>query len=316
MDTSFASSADPPTLLPRSLRRRGPKPPLTQGFLGPGHTAVEVLRPTALEASDPFVLLMDDRVDFAPGQHVGGAHPHAGLETVTFVVSGSMNDRDEGLIGEGDVLWMNAGSGIIHNEHVDATGAARILQLWITLPVAERRSAPSFELVRRDAAPVREEPGVSVRLYSGRTGPLVSPTRNRVPITLVDIRLAPGASVTQELPASYRGFAYLLEGSVEAGDDAPPLGPGEVGWLDETLGTEPGALSLTAGPDGARLVLYAGEPQRAPVVQHGPFVAGSMQDISALHVAYRAGKFTRMSTLAEAARALSPARPGPATSTP
>ena len=94
-------------------------PPPGPGFIGEGHTAVEVLDPRALEQSDPFVLLMDDRLDIAQRRAIGGAHPHAGLETVTLILEGSLNDRDEGALGAGDAIWMTAGRGIIHNEHVE-----------------------------------------------------------------------------------------------------------------------------------------------------------------------------------------------------
>ena len=88
------------------------------GFMGEGHTAVTVVDPNEFQRSDPFILLMDDRLDLPPGREAGGAHPHGGFETVTFVVEGALRDRDEGTLNAGDVLWMTAGSGVIHNERV------------------------------------------------------------------------------------------------------------------------------------------------------------------------------------------------------
>lgn len=111
------------------------------GFAGEGHTAVQVFSPEAFCRSDPFILLMDDTLDFHPGQVVGAAHPHAGLETVTLVLDGSIQDADEGLLQAGDLAWMTAGRGVVHNEHVRATGRARILQLWVALPDHERCGA-------------------------------------------------------------------------------------------------------------------------------------------------------------------------------
>jgi redox-sensitive bicupin YhaK (pirin superfamily) len=181
-------------------------PPPAPGFAGPGHTAVEVLAPDALATSDPFVLLMDDRIDLGPGP-VGGPHPHAGLETATLIVDGWIRDRDEGLLRAGDALWMNAGRGIIHNESVEAPEPTRVLQLWIALPPGARDSEPGFQVIALDTLPIRREPGVEVRIYSGRSGGLRSPTPNHAPVTLVDIRLEAGAAVDQELPRSYGGFA-------------------------------------------------------------------------------------------------------------
>jgi quercetin 2,3-dioxygenase len=144
---------------------------------------------------------------------------------------------------------------------------------------------------------------VEARLYSGRTGTLCSPTRNRVPVTLVDFRLQAAAAVEQALPASYNGFVYVIDGEVRAGVDAVALQQGDVGWLDRPSGSGATVLRLTAGTHGARVLLYAGEPQNEPMIQHGPFVAGSEQDIARLYREYRAGRFTPMSTLAHASAA-------------
>ena len=295
------ASARPPT---RSLSRVTTTPPPAPGFIGEGHTAVEVLAPTALAASDPFVLLMDDRLDLAARRQIGGAHPHAGLETVTLVLEGTLHDRDEGALGSGDLIWMTAGRGIIHNEAVEAGGRSRILQLWIALPAHDRDLAPRFEIVRKDAAPVVAAPGVEGRLYSGASGSLRSATRNRVPVTLLDLTLAPGATFRQELPAAYNGFLYVVEGSAEVGDRS--IGVGQIGWLAPSATTD---LVISAGARGARLALYAGQPIGEPLVQHGPFVAGSREEIIELHRRFRAGQFTSMSELARRERTESrPAR--------
>jgi len=284
----------------RRIARVVTPPPPAPGFIGEGHTAVEVLAPDALEASDPFVLLMDDRLDVGTGRRLGGEHPHAGLETVTLVLEGSLRDRDEGVLASGDALWMTAGRGIIHNESVEATGRVRVLQLWIRLPQNERSAEPAFAVIRRDSIPISRHRDAEARLYSGSTGGLASPTRNHVPVTLVDIALEPGASFDQDLPRSYNGFLYILEGRAQVTDAR--LAAGQVGWLDRPSGTGASVLTLRAGDEGVRAILYAGEPQHEPLVQHGPFVAGSAQDITRLFREYRSGQFTRMSELARAAR--------------
>src|SRR5215471_21392017 len=102
----------------RSLARVVTVPTPVPGFIGEGHTAVEVVAPSDLAATDPFVLLMDDRLDIARRRQIGGAHPHAGIETVTLVLEGTLHDRDEGALQAGDVVWMTAGRGVIHNEAV------------------------------------------------------------------------------------------------------------------------------------------------------------------------------------------------------
>jgi redox-sensitive bicupin YhaK (pirin superfamily) len=269
------------------------------GFIGEGHTAVAVVDSREFARNDPFILLMDDRIDLEPGREAGGAHPHGGFETVTFVVEGELRDRDEGTLKTGDVLWMTAGSGVIHNEHVVPLGKSRILQLWLTLTRSARWSAPRFERITRDSVPVRREPGVEARVYSGSSGAARAKTHNYVPVTLVDIRLEPGARFEQELPDSYNGFLYVLEGAVSVGPDRTRLVTGQVGWLAET---EPNAsstsrVSITAGDDSARVLLYAGERQGVPIVLHGPFVGESRADIMRLSQLYTTGKMPRISEL-------------------
>ncbi|HSC88958.1 MAG TPA: pirin-like C-terminal cupin domain-containing protein [Polyangiaceae bacterium] len=278
--------------LPRAIARRVSTPPPEPGFAGPGHTAVEVLTPRAPMETDPFVLLMDDRLDFTPGRQVGGAHPHAGLETVTLVLEGSLFDRDEGLLSQGEVVWMTAGRGIVHNESVEGRGPVRVLQAWIALRPEQRDSAPGFQVLRATEVPVRREPGVVARLYSGTTGELTSTTRNLVPTTLVEFELAANAGVLQLLPQHYSGFLYVVAGSVRVDDVT--LETGDVGHLASPGGSH---LELHAGPEGGRVVLYAGEPIGAPIVQYGPFVAGSLPEIQHLYSRYRNEGFTRLSSL-------------------
>lgn len=281
---------------PRTLARRRRLGSPTPGFAGPGHTAVEVIAPSALAETDPFVLLMDDRIDFAPGQQIGGPHPHAGLETVTFVLEGSLDDRDEGLLHAGDAVWMTAGRGVIHNEHVRATGASRILQLWITLPENERSAPPRLDVIRRADLPIHRAPGVEARLYSGSAKGLTSPTRNHVPTTLIDIHLEPNATFELDLPASYNGFLLPMSGAIRVSGD--PLVADEIGWLDRRAGNDLTALRIQGGEAGARTLLYAGQRQNEPTVHHGPFVAGSLAAIERMFRDYRAGRFTRISELA------------------
>lgn len=281
----------------RGIGRVVTTPPAAPGFMGVGHTAVPVVAPGEFELSDPFILLMDDRMELPPGHKAGEAHPHAGFETVTFVVEGEIRDRDEGTLRTGDVLWMTAGSGVIHNEDSEPLGRSRILQLWLKLPSNDRWVAPRFAYVARESAPVRNEPGVKARVYSGRSGAAQSATHNYVPVTMVDIGLDAHAQFDQELPASYNGFVYVLAGDVVAGGQGRVhLNTGQVGWLEVVdADAAPSALRLIAGEHGARVVLYAGEPQRVPIVIHGPFVGESRADLLRISREYVAGRIPRLS---------------------
>ena len=268
------------------------------GFAGPGHTAVQIIAPTELKRTDPFVLLMDDRLDFVPGQQVGGAHPHAGLETVTWMLEGTLTDHDEGALEAGDVGWMTAGRGVIHSEDVRApTGHARLLQLWLRLPERERAAPPRIDVVRGADVPVLRAPGVEAKLYSGTTNGLKSPTRNYVPVTLVDVRLERDALFQQELPASYNGFLLPLSGLASVGSPAKQLAPGQIGWLDRREGDAPTVLDIRAQADATRVLLFAGQAQNEPTIQRGPFVAGSTAAIARMYEDYSAGRFERVSQL-------------------
>ena len=286
----------------RSIARMITLPPPEPGFAGPGHTAVFVVDPKDFPTQDPFILLADDRLELPDGAPVGDEHPHAGFEIATFVLEGALRDRDEGVLRAGDVQWMTAGRGVIHGEHVVPEGRTRILQLWLALPEAERWVEPRFETVTREAAPVRREPGIEAVVHSGSSGEWHAPAGQHAPMALVDIRLGPGARLEQDLPASYTGFVYVLEGAARVGDGGAALRAGQVGWLDRPGGEGPSLLRLTGDSGGARLVLYAGQPVNAPIVMHGPFIGGTRADIMRVSRDYIEGRFERMSALVGAAR--------------
>jgi quercetin 2,3-dioxygenase len=271
-------------------------PPLAPGFIGPGHLQALVVPPGEFSQSEGFILLADDHLDIGD-RAAGESHPHAGFETVTLLLDGAISDRGEGgVISAGEVQWMTAGRGIIHGEDVKTKGKVRLLQLWLVLPKEQRWTTPGVQVIHNDAVPVRHEPGVEIRIYSGASGDLRSPTRNYVPITMMEIRMDPHRSVDQDLPMTYNGFLYVISGSVRVGGKA--LKADQVGWLDRPEGEDTSLLRVEAGDAGARLVLYAGQPQGDRIVSHGPFIGDSSEDIVRLFNEYRSGHFPQMSALA------------------
>jgi len=279
----------------RDISRVVDAPPAAPGFVGLGHLAAPVVSPENFEMTDPFILLMDDRLDIGE-RPVGGPHPRAGFETVTLILDGAIYDRNGGgTLHAGEVQWMTAGSGIIHNEDVKTKGKVRLLQLWLTLPKKERWTTPGFQAIHSDSIPVRHEPGAAIRVYSGSSQGVQSATRNRVPVTMVEISLEPRASADQEIPASYNGFAFVIDGSVQIGETV--LNTGQVGWLDRPSDDGTSVLHVVAGESGARLILYAGQPQGDPIVAYGPFIGDSKQDIARLFTEYQGGDFPRLSEL-------------------
>jgi redox-sensitive bicupin YhaK (pirin superfamily) len=268
------------------------------GFMGEGHTAIHVMEGRSFAQTDPFIMLADDRVDLPPGTRAGGPHPHAGFEIVTFAVEGEARDRDEGLLRAGDVLWMTAGSGVVHNEDVEPIGKLRILQLWMTLPSPSRWAPPRFAHVPLERVPVRREPGIEARVYSGTSGAVHAPSHTYLPLTLVDVRLGPGALFEQELPSSYNGFLYPIDGEIVVDGTRPQrLATGQIGWLE--LGGPSATVRLTAGKNGSRVMLYAGERQHVPIVAHGPFVGETRADLVRMSRAYADGRMPRVSELAD-----------------
>jgi hypothetical protein len=168
-----------------------------------------------------------------------------------------------------------------------------MLQLWIALPTRDRALDPQFEIIRGDATPVVRLAGAEAVLYSGTSGSASSPTRNRVPATMIDLSLEPNATFEQDLPPAYNGFFYVLDGSVQVGGD--PITARQVGWLAPSSSRE---LAISAEDNGARLMLYAGQPLGEPLTQQGPFVAGVPSEITDFNRRFRADEFTSMSELA------------------
>lgn len=285
------------TLPARGLARVVTLPPPAPGFIGAGHVAVHVIDGRDFTRTDPFIMLADDRVDLPPGRKAGGAHPHAGFEIVTFVVEGEARDRDEGALRTGDVAWMTAGSGVVHNEDFEPMGPIRILQLWVTLPTALRWASPRFAVLQREQAVVRRVAGAEARVYSGQSGDVQVPGYLHLPLTLIDISLEPGGRFEQALPANYNGFLYPLDGVVEV-DDATPLtlGVGSVGWL-APADVEASVLRLSAPGGKARVLLYAGERQGVPILSHGPFIGETHDDLVRVSRAYVDGRMPRVSDL-------------------
>jgi quercetin 2,3-dioxygenase len=278
----------------RRLGRIRSLPPAKPGQFGPDHTVVEVIRPEEWEDADPFILLMDDRVD---GRLMAGPHPHAGFETVTFMVEGELPPEQHGAatLESGDVEWTTAGSGIVHGPDEPIEGRLRVLQLWLTLPKAQRWTEPDHQLIRRKDALVRRDRGVEATLYSGSSGALESPTRNRVPVTLIDLTLAPGAELAQQVPPDHNGFLYVLDGEARVGPDRRALVPGQVGWLERA--PDPGATTLLLSNHAAlpaRLLLYTGQRQNDRITSYGPFIGDSRADIVRSFERYQSGAFLRV----------------------
>ena len=280
------------------VRIETPKP--QPGFLGPDHTARAVIT-GGFSASDPFILLMDDYLDKKDNTPVGGAHPHAGFETVSLLLEGEVGDAAHTMKG-GDFQIMTAGSGIVHTETIDKAATMRLLQLWVNLPKNDRLVQPRVQDLPLEHAPALTEDGVNIKVYSGSLAGLTSPVQNHVPMVIADVAIEACVATTLHIPANFNTFLYVLDGSVVVGEDEKQLNKYQVGWLDSATDDATSELKLTAGKDGVRFALYSGKPTGDPIVSHGPFIADSSEDIMRFYQEYRQGKMKHISTVPESQR--------------
>jgi len=237
--------------------------------------------------------------------HVGqGAvfpdHPHRGQATVTYMLEGSSRHEDsaghKGLIEAGGVQWMCAGRGIIHAEmpvHAPGVAEPRGLQLWVDLPKEFKMVEPSYQELGpegvRKAYPAGPEGGIEVRIISGNSHGIESPVRPLGGCWYFHIIFTKKGTMFQDLPAGWTSFAYILKGSIKAGpSDALPQ------ELFHTLvfsaeKNETG-ISLTAAEDNTEIILAAGEPLDQTVVQYGPFVMTTREEVQNTLVDYQKGQ--------------------------
>jgi redox-sensitive bicupin YhaK (pirin superfamily) len=266
--------------------------PFNQGFLGAGHTASAVLEGTTYQESDPFILFMDDRLDLPGGDPVGGAHPHAGFETLTLILKGNGREWETGSFE-----LMTAGKGIVHTEEITAEQNVHILQVWMALPPDKRWAEPFWQNILLEDVPTIKNENYEVRVYSGKSNGLTSPLKNYTPLTLVDFSVKKEQIVVQELPDYYSGLIYVLSGAVQVGDKT--ILSGQAGWLEQIDGEQESEIDFLSLDDETRFVLYAAQPHNVPVVSHGPFIGDSMEDIRRLYREYRNGEMPHLEELPE-----------------
>ncbi|MGF6130863.1 redox-sensitive bicupin YhaK (pirin superfamily) [Pseudomonas frederiksbergensis] len=229
-----------------------------------------------------------------------GQHPHRGFETVTIVYDGEVQHRDStgsgGTIGPGDVQWMTAASGIIHEEfHSDdfakRGGKLEMVQLWVNLPAKDKMADAGYQtILDRDIPniPLKDEAG-HLRLIAGEFDGHTGPSRTFTPIDVWDIRLNAGKLLTLDLHEGRNSALVVLRGTVQV-NGLELVREGQLA-LFERDGHQ---LSLEANND-AVVLLLSGEPIDEPIVGHGPFVMNSEQEIHQAFADYQSGRFGRMS---------------------
>lgn len=259
---------------------------------GAGVNLVRVIGTSRLDALDPFLMLDEFRSDAADDYIAGFPdHPHRGFETVTYMLAGEMEHRDHkgnrGRLTAGSVQWMTAGRGIIHSEMPkQQDGLMWGFQLWVNLPSRDKMMAPRYQDIPPEAVPeVRRADGTLVRVIAGSHEGVDGAVRGIVTSPLyLDVRLPPGASISQPIDRGHASFAYLYEGGGTIGGSS--LERGELGVLSDGDG-----VFAEAGAKGLRFILLAARPLREPVARYGPFVMNTRDELIQAFDDFRAGRF-------------------------
>jgi quercetin 2,3-dioxygenase len=233
-----------------------------------------------------------------PGRDGVGPHPHAGIETVTYLLSGRQEHRDSaghsGVVSAGGAQWMTAGRGIVHSEasaaQSEAEKTAHGIQLWTSLPRALKSMEPRYQRIDAASIPVAQANGVRVRTIAGMLGRDTGPAQVLMPLVLAHLSLESGATLDAAVDTAFELAAYVLEGEGRFGPDEVAASAGELVFF--TAGE--GVRIADRAPGGLELMLLGGTPAEGPLVFHGPFVMNNVEQVRAAEIAYRTG---RMGTL-------------------
>lgn len=267
------------------------------------------------EDYDPFLLLDDFRND-RPQDYLAGFpwHPHRGIETITYVLAGTVDHRDslgnQGSLGGGDIQWMTAGRGIIHQEmpQGDAEGRMHGFQLWANLPAASKMTTPRYQDVKSQDIPlVTDDDGTAVRVVCGTFWGVTGPVDGiAAEPQYLDVTVPPNRRRTLPVETTRHAFAYVFAGSASFGNAS---GPQPV--LTDPMGDHDTAVpvladnrslvlfdrgdevSVQAGDDGVRFLLVSGKPLHQPVAWHGPIVMNTEEELARAFSELREGTFLK-----------------------
>jgi hypothetical protein len=250
---------------------------------------------------DPFLLLDDFRSE-NPADYLAGFpwHPHRGIETITYVLAGTVSHGDslgnKGTLGAGDVQWMTAGSGILHQEmpQGDSQGRMHGFQLWANLPAALKMTDPRYQdIAARHIPEVTDDDGTKVRVicgnFWGKTGPVDGIAAEP---RYLDVAVPPGLRKTLPVETARHAFAYVFEGAGTFGDSSEPRDVGNRSLVLFGGGDE---IAVQAGDAGIRFLLVSGRPIEEPVAWHGPIVMNTQEELRQAYAELRDGTFIKHS---------------------
>ena len=244
---------------------------------GAGVNLTRIIGSMELNMLDPF-LLLDEFGSDNPKDYIAGfpPHPHRGFETITYMLNGKFRHKDsagnEGYLTDGSVQWMTAGRGVIHSEMPEQTeGLVRGFQLWLNLPKEKKMIDPAYNDIPAKKIPIVDFEGGSARIISGKYLGITGPGQPHTGVLYYDIDLDLSARFTMPIDNGWNAFIYIYEGSVRLDRE---INQGHLIVLNQE-----GELDLTAGKEGAKFIVVAGEPLNEPVARGGPFVMNSKGEV-------------------------------------
>lgn len=252
---------------------------------------------------NPFLMLdYAGPSHFEPSKRIHGVgqHPHRGFETVTIAYQGSVSHRDSagnsGTIYPGDVQWMTAASGVVHEEmhaqeFAEKGGTFEMVQLWVNLPKAAKMSAPSYQGITKDEIPtVTLGTSGQARIIAGELDGVRGPAKTFTPINVFDLRLKAGDAAKLSLPDGHNAAVILLKGNVALNGSEALQGEARIA----TLGADGEGILLEPKDDSTLLVL-SGEPIDEPVASYGPFVMNTQEELVQAFQDYKSGRMGHLS---------------------
>lgn len=248
---------------------------------GAGVSLRRIFGKVEAEELDPF-LMMDFFDSTNPDDYIKGFpwHPHRGIETVTYLISGEIEHGDsignEGVINDGDCQWMTAGSGILHQEMPKPSKRMLGTQIWLNLPKKDKMTEPKYRDIRKDTIPVYEEKGKKTHIiagrYKGEKGPLEVIETDP---TFLDIELEENNEFILETQREYKVFAFLVEGEADFNVEKEEMISAPMGVLYE----EGEKIKINTGEKKARIFLLMGKPLNEPIAWGGPIVMNTKEEL-------------------------------------
>ena len=264
---------------------------------GAGVRLRRALGPGEVSFADPF-LLLDDFGSEDPADYLAGFpwHPHRGIETVTYMIRGEVEHGDsignKGVIRSGDVQWMTAGNGILHQEMpMEYNGLMKGFQLWVNLPSSGKMMNPRYREIKIDQIThFSPEKGVEAKVIAGQIEGIRGPVNDLVvEAEYLDISLGPSKHFDHDIPRGYTAFSYVFEGSGQFDNTSTKT----IGEQELVLFRDGDGVSIRAGANGLRFLMISGKPLKEPVAWGGPIVMNTDRELDLAFRELREGTFIK-----------------------